>query len=107
MADIGKVVRDVNPDDPWNMTHPAEYLAGLSAIGAGLVHDAVHPQDLVGQMVGGGWGSDPFDGGGQAGAPGGAGAGHRRRRHRRRRGGDAATGAAARRRHGPGRDNGR
>ena len=60
VADIGKFARTLNPEDPWNMTHPAEYLAGLSGTAAGLVHDAVHPQDLVGQMVGGGWGSDPF-----------------------------------------------
>ena len=65
MADIGKFARTVNPEDPWNMTHPAEYLAGLSGTAAGLVHDAVHPQDLVGQMVGGGWGSDPFEAAGK------------------------------------------
>jgi hypothetical protein len=61
VADIGKLVRTVNPYDPWNMEHPAEYLAGLSSVGAGLVHDAVHPQDLVEQMVGSGWGSDPAE----------------------------------------------
>ena len=64
-ADIGKFVRSVNPTDPWNMTHPAEYLAGLSGTAAGLVHDAVHPQDLVGQVLGGGWGSDPFEAAGK------------------------------------------
>jgi len=46
-ADIVKVVRDVNPMDPWNMAHPAEYLAGVSALGAGLVNDVVNPQDLA------------------------------------------------------------
>jgi hypothetical protein len=33
VADIGKFARSVNPVDPvdpWNMSHPAEYLAGLS-----------------------------------------------------------------------------
>jgi hypothetical protein len=61
VADIGKLVQTVNPYDPWNMEHPNEYLAGLSSVGAGLVHDVVHPQDLVGQMLGRGWGSDPAE----------------------------------------------
>jgi RHS repeat-associated protein len=65
VADIGKFARTLNPEDPWNMTHPAEYLAGLSGTAAGIVHDAVHPQDLVGQMLGGGWGSDPFEAAGK------------------------------------------
>jgi RHS repeat-associated protein len=58
-ADIVKVVRDVNVMDPWNMTHPAEYVAGVSALGAGLVSDVVNPQDLVEGVVGTGWNSDP------------------------------------------------
>jgi RHS repeat-associated protein len=89
-ADIVKVVRDVNPMDPWNMTHPAEYLAGVSALGAGLVNDVVNPQDLVEGVVGTGWGSDPAFALGKlvpqvalAAATGGAGAGA-----------DAATDAA-------------
>jgi RHS repeat-associated protein len=65
VADIGKVARDVNPLDPWNQAHPAEYLAGLSGIGAGLVHDAMHPADLEGQVLGGGWGSDPAEAAGK------------------------------------------
>jgi len=89
-ADIVKVVRDVNPTDPWNMAHPSEYLAGLSAVGAGLVNDAVNPQDLVEGVVGSGWSSDPAFALGKlvpqvalAAATGGAGAGA-----------DAATDAA-------------
>jgi RHS repeat-associated protein len=58
-ADLVKVVRDVDPMDPWNEEHPAEYLAGLSAIGAGVVQDVVDPEDLVKGVVGTGWGSDP------------------------------------------------
>jgi RHS repeat-associated protein len=61
VANIGKFARDINPQDPWNEAHPNEYLAGLSGIGAGLVHDAVHPNDLAGQLLGSGWGSDPFE----------------------------------------------
>jgi RHS repeat-associated protein len=58
-ADLIKVVRDVDPMDPWNEEHPAEYLAGLSALGAGVVQDVVDPEDLVKGVVGSGWGSDP------------------------------------------------
>jgi RHS repeat-associated protein len=58
-ADLIKVVRDVDPMDPWNEAHPAEYLAGLSALGAGVVQDAVDPMDLVKGVVGTGWDSDP------------------------------------------------
>jgi RHS repeat-associated protein len=64
-ADLGKFARDLNPVDEWNMNHPNEYLAGLSSITAGLTHDLVHPQDLAGQVLGGGWGSDPFEAAGK------------------------------------------
>jgi RHS repeat-associated protein len=65
IADIAKFVRDMNPADAWNLRHPTEFLAGVSSMGAGLVHDVVHPQDLLGQVVGGGWGSDPFEAAGK------------------------------------------
>jgi RHS repeat-associated protein len=58
-ADLIKVGRDVDPMDPWNEEHPAEYLAGLSAVGAGVVQDVVDPEDLVKSVVGTGWDSDP------------------------------------------------
>jgi RHS repeat-associated protein len=65
VSDLVKVVRDVDPEDPWNSEHPEEYLAGLSAIGAGVVQDAVDPMDLVKGVVGTGWGSDPFEAAGK------------------------------------------
>jgi hypothetical protein len=34
-ADIGKTARALNPLDPWNVTHLAEYTDGLSASGGG------------------------------------------------------------------------
>ncbi len=64
-ADIAKFVRSLNPTDPYNMTHPAAYLDGLSTTAAGLLHDATHPMDLVKSLVGSGWGSDPFEAAGK------------------------------------------
>jgi RHS repeat-associated protein len=58
-SDIVKQARALDPLDPWNVTHLAEYTAGLSATAAGLVHDELHPLDAVQGLVGTGWGSDP------------------------------------------------
>ena len=58
-ADIVKTARAVDPLDPWNVTHLAEYGAGMSAMAAGLVHDEMHPMDALQGLVGTGWGSDP------------------------------------------------
>lgn len=58
---IVKFVRGVNPLDPYNITHPAAYLAGLSGTVTGLMHAANHPVDLVKGLVGDGWGADPFE----------------------------------------------
>ncbi|MGH3167895.1 MAG: putative T7SS-secreted protein, partial [Trebonia sp.] len=60
IADIGKFVRTINPEDPWNMSHPAEYVAGMSGTLAGLTDAAMNPVDLVKGVFGTGWGSDPF-----------------------------------------------
>jgi RHS repeat-associated protein len=59
-ADIVKFVRSVNPEDPWNLEHPAEYAAGMSGTLAGLADAAMNPADLVKDVLGTGWGSDPF-----------------------------------------------
>jgi hypothetical protein len=58
---ILKFGRSLNPLDPYNATHPAEYVAGLSGTAAGLLHTVNHPLDLVEGMLGDGWGSDPFE----------------------------------------------
>lgn len=60
-GDIVKFARSVNPLDPYNETHPAEYVAGLSGTAAGLLHAANHPTELIQGIVGTGWGSDPFE----------------------------------------------
>lgn len=64
-GDIVKFVRSLNPTDPYNLTHPAAYVDGLSTTAAGLVHDVNHPVDLVKSLVGSGWGSDPFEAAGK------------------------------------------
>ncbi|OXM66396.1 putative T7SS-secreted protein [Amycolatopsis vastitatis] len=58
---ILKFGRSLNPLDPYNVTHPAEYLAGLSGTAAGLLHTVNHPLDMLKGMLGDGWGSDPFE----------------------------------------------
>src|ERR1700761_6890979 len=92
-ADIVKFARGLDPLDPWNLGHRAEYVAGLSSTGAGLAEAGTDPGRLAQGLAGSGWGSDPFQaagrllpnvalavgagGGGaagRAGGPGGAGA---------------------------------
>ena len=64
-ADIVKTARAVDPLDPWNVTHLAEYGAGMSGMAAGLVHDGMHPMDALAGLVGTGWGSDPAEAAGK------------------------------------------
>jgi flagellar motor protein MotB len=64
-ADIVKFVRVLNPEDPWNEEHPAEYVAGVSGTLAGLTADVINPENLVKSVVGTGWGSDPFQAAGK------------------------------------------
>jgi RHS repeat-associated protein len=64
-ADIVKTARAVDPLDPWNVTHLAEYGAGMSGMVAGLVHDEMHPMDALQGLVGTGWGSDPAEAAGK------------------------------------------
>ena len=64
-AGFVKFARSVDPQDPWNIEHPAEYAAGLSGTAAGLASDAINPEGLVKGLVGTGWGSDPFQAAGR------------------------------------------
>ncbi len=59
VEDIARFARTVNPLDPWNVTHPASFVDGISSTAAGLVQANLHPSELVKGMVGTGWGSDP------------------------------------------------
>jgi hypothetical protein len=60
-ADMLKFVRGLDPEDPYNLTHPAMYLDHVSTTAAGMLHTALHPNQLVSAVVGSGWGSDPAE----------------------------------------------
>ena len=64
-ADIVKFAQSIDPENPWNIEHPAEYAAGLSGTAAGLASDVINPEGLVKGLVGTGWGSDPFQAAGR------------------------------------------
>ena len=64
-ADIVKFARSIDPEDPWNIEHPAEYAAGLSGTAAGLTSDVIDPEGLVKGLVGTGWAGDPFQAAGR------------------------------------------
>ncbi|MFJ8944267.1 putative T7SS-secreted protein [Streptomyces sp. NPDC102395] len=51
-AGILNFVRSVNPMDPYNITHPAEYATSLNSLAAGLVVAANDPVGTGKQMVG-------------------------------------------------------
>nr|WSX77836.1 DUF6531 domain-containing protein [Streptomyces sp. NBC_00899] len=58
LTDLNKFARGLNPMDPYNLTHPAQYLTHLNATAAGLVDMTQHPERLPGIILGTGWGSD-------------------------------------------------
>ncbi|MGU3292538.1 putative T7SS-secreted protein [Williamsia sp. M5A3_1d] len=58
-TDTVKLVRTVNPSDPYNMAHPVDYARNASAVGSGLVTMAAHPDQFVKSFVGTGWSKDP------------------------------------------------
>ncbi|WP_328732784.1 hypothetical protein OHT20_31220 [Streptomyces caniferus] len=53
-----RLVRTVNPQDPYNLTHPAAYTTNLTSVAGGLIHTANHPTELVKGFIGEGWGTD-------------------------------------------------
>lgn len=59
VTDLGRLVRTVDPTNPYNVAHPADYLMNASAVAAGLSNMAAHPDELVKGFIGDGWGSDP------------------------------------------------
>ncbi|MEU9122473.1 putative T7SS-secreted protein [Streptomyces sp. NPDC048506] len=60
-AETLKLARTVNPLDPYNLTHPWQYLSNTSTTLMGLAQSTLHPIDTAKGMLGSGWGSDPFD----------------------------------------------
>ncbi|MGW8555861.1 putative T7SS-secreted protein [Streptomyces tubercidicus] len=53
-----RLVRTVNPQDPYNLTHPADYATNLTSVAGGLIHTANHPTELIKGAIGEGWGTD-------------------------------------------------
>ncbi|WP_257226091.1 putative T7SS-secreted protein [Rhodococcus opacus] len=51
LSGIVQFVRQINPTDTYNMTHPAEYQAGLSNLATGIVVAAADPGTMVSTMV--------------------------------------------------------
>ncbi|QLE73616.1 type IV secretion protein Rhs [Streptomyces rectiverticillatus] len=64
-TDLVKFTRSLDPLDPYNVTHPAEYITGINNTAAGLVSLASHPERIPGTLLGPGWGSDPSEAGGR------------------------------------------
>ncbi|MFF4603734.1 putative T7SS-secreted protein [Streptomyces sp. NPDC001339] len=60
-AETLKLARMVNPLDPYNITHPWQYLSNTSTTLMGLASAPLHPIDTAKGMLGTGWGSDPAD----------------------------------------------
>jgi RHS repeat-associated protein len=60
-GDLLRFVRTLNLTDPYNLTHPAQYLSGLSNTTAGLIYGLHHPTELLSGMLGDGWGTDPAE----------------------------------------------
>jgi hypothetical protein len=56
-----RMVRTVNPMDPYNLTHPAQYLQNVSVTGMGLLTAANHPVRTAKSLVGSGWSTDPAE----------------------------------------------
>ncbi|MBF9070474.1 putative T7SS-secreted protein [Streptacidiphilus fuscans] len=56
---IVKFARSLDPMDPYNLTHPASYLDGVSSTAAGLLNMSTHPIKATASMLGSGWTSDP------------------------------------------------
>ncbi|MEV5507614.1 putative T7SS-secreted protein [Streptomyces orinoci] len=52
-AGLVNFVRGLDPMDPYNLTHPAEYLQGVSTTLSGLVSTAAHPERALKAMVDG------------------------------------------------------
>ncbi|MDI9941765.1 hypothetical protein QM806_41325, partial [Rhodococcus sp. IEGM 1351] len=51
LSGIVQIVRQINPTDTYNMTHPADYQAGLSNLATGSVVAAADPGTMVSTMV--------------------------------------------------------
>ncbi|NEB01433.1 putative T7SS-secreted protein [Streptomyces sp. SID13726] len=56
-----RMVRTVDPTNPYNLTHPAQYLRNVTITGMGLLTAANHPVRTAKSLAGSGWSSDPSE----------------------------------------------
>ncbi|MFJ2163291.1 MULTISPECIES: putative T7SS-secreted protein [unclassified Streptomyces] len=50
-ADLVNFVRGLNPEDPYNITHPAAYVQNVNMTLAGLVSTAAHPERVPSALI--------------------------------------------------------
>ncbi|MER6971125.1 putative T7SS-secreted protein [Nocardioides sp. NPDC000445] len=65
LAGMARFARSINPTDPYNLLHPAEYTETVSNTAAGLVYATAHPGELASALVGSGWTTDPAEAAGR------------------------------------------
>ncbi|NLU72178.1 type IV secretion protein Rhs [Streptomyces sp. HNM0575] len=53
-----QLARTVNPMEPYNLTHPGDYLKNMNGVMTGLASTAAHPERIVGAIKNADW-SDP------------------------------------------------
>lgn len=59
--DLVKLVRSGNPLDPYNITHPGEFVANMTTQAAGMVHMVTHPGEAASSILNfDQWKKDPF-----------------------------------------------
>lgn len=61
LAGMARFARSINPTDPYNLLHPAEYTETVSNTAAGLVYATAHPGEVASALVGSGWTTDPAE----------------------------------------------
>ncbi|SCK35765.1 putative T7SS-secreted protein [Streptomyces sp. WMMB 322] len=54
------LVRMLNPQDPYNLTHPAQYMQNVNGVATGLASTVAHPERLVGIVKNQNW-RDPAE----------------------------------------------
>ncbi|NBE54767.1 putative T7SS-secreted protein [Streptomyces boluensis] len=59
LGDTAAMVRTANPLDPYNLTHPAEWVKNANGVATGLLSTAAHPERIPKSFIGAGWTSDP------------------------------------------------
>lgn len=65
VTDMARTARSVSPFDPYNLSHPAEYLTSVSDTAAGMLSLSSHPERVPTTLLGTGWGKDPSEASGR------------------------------------------